>query len=86
MAKINITKDGYPYLTKSENINATLKDEFGENVEVIISPVRNIDQEKAWEFFIQAFPKKSGQFDLQVSLNEEYLGRNYKFDTSKFPL
>ena len=86
IAKINITKDGYPYLTKSENINATLKDEFGENVEVIISPVRNIDQEKAWEFFIQAFPKKSGQFDLQVSLNEEYLGRNYKFDTSKFPL
>ncbi|MBM31969.1 MAG: hypothetical protein CL764_03825 [Chloroflexi bacterium] len=86
IARINITKDGYPYLTKSENINAILKDDLGENVDVVISPLRNIDQDKAWEFLIKAFPKKSGQFDLQVSLNEEYLGRNYKFDTSKFPL
>ncbi len=86
IAAINITKDGYPFLTKSENFNVILKDDSGENVEVKISPVRNIDDQKAWEFLIQAFPKKSGDFELQVTLSEDYLGRNYTFDTSKLPL
>ena len=86
IAAINITKDGYPFLTKSENVNVILKDDSGENVEVKVSPIRNIDDQKAWEFLIQAFPKKSGEFELQVNLSEDYLGRNYTFDTSKLPL
>ena len=38
--------------TKSENVNVILKDDSGENVEVKVSPIRNIDDQKAWEFLI----------------------------------
>ena len=66
IARINITKDGYPYLTKSENINAILKDDLGENVDLNenVNPSGGPDPGTSFKFNLKISSKTIFVFKL----------------------
>ena len=76
VAKVRVTVGQYPHLVRPSEIKAQLTD--GQNtVDATVSPVKIIEDGKAWEFDIRAAPSVGGDYKLNVSLVSQHLGRSF---------
>lgn len=76
VAKVRVTVGQYPHLVRPGEVKAQLTD--GQNtVNATVSPVKIIEDGKAWEFDIQAAPSVGGDYKLNVTLTSQHLGRSF---------
>jgi hypothetical protein len=76
VARVRVTVGQYPHLVSPSEVKAQLVN-AETTVNASVTPVKVIENGKAWEFEVRAAPPASGDYTLHVALVSEHLGRQF---------
>ena len=77
IASITLTVSDYPFLTNLKNISGSLSD--GSNVyDVSLSMLSQPEPGKSWKFDVFAKISETGNYKLNLKLDDNYLGRDFE--------
>ncbi len=76
VAIVEVTTGGFPHLLEADEMRGMLTGPVDE-LPVEFVAVEEFDDGLAWQFEVYAAPIESGDYELQVSLDSEHLGRPF---------
>ena len=77
IAIINVSVDGEPYPIAPDRLSASVTSFDGSQAPAELSARQLFGEGRAWSYFATITPERSGQHNLNLSLNIDYLGRQY---------